>query len=227
MSDTRKPISEKQLAANRANATKSTGPTSASGKARSSQNALKHGLTAAGRFLIVRVEDVHEFERLRTDLIHDYQPVNSQELYALDRIARAQWKMLRAAQLESSLFTVGINKALADPRCRLDDELTEGLEVTSDQNRGFFMAEGWHRLAAESNDLALMLRYQAQAEREYRRAIEEFERLKKLRNELPNEPILNWGFAFNKMQWHQWHRGYRSHRSLLVLYNLYTPEAGA
>jgi hypothetical protein len=33
-----KPVSEKQLAANRANAARSTGPTSDTGKARSSQN---------------------------------------------------------------------------------------------------------------------------------------------------------------------------------------------
>jgi hypothetical protein len=37
--------SERQLAANRANARKSTGPRSSSGKKRASRNALKHGLT--------------------------------------------------------------------------------------------------------------------------------------------------------------------------------------
>jgi len=36
--------SERQLAANRANARKSSGPRSASGKTRASRNALKHGL---------------------------------------------------------------------------------------------------------------------------------------------------------------------------------------
>jgi hypothetical protein len=34
-----------------------------------------------------------------------------------------------------------------------------------------------------------VLRYQAQAERHYRRAMEEFDRLKALRRELSNEPI--------------------------------------
>ena len=37
---------EKMLAANRANALKSTGPRSLAGKMRSSRNALSHGLTA-------------------------------------------------------------------------------------------------------------------------------------------------------------------------------------
>jgi hypothetical protein len=49
------------------------------------------------------------------------------------------------------------------------------------------------------NSWSLFLRYQAQAERNYRRAVEEFERLKALRSELPpelpkelpNEPMLD------------------------------------
>jgi hypothetical protein len=42
-------------------------------------------------------------------------------------------------------------------------------------------------MARESNSFTLLLRYQAQAERHYRRAIEEFDRLKALREELANE----------------------------------------
>ena len=43
----------------------------------------------------------------------------------------------------------------------------------------------------QSNSWSLAIRYQAQAERHYRRAVEEFERLKALRQELPNEAILD------------------------------------
>ena len=59
---------------------------------------------------------------------------------------------------------------------------------TSDaQNGNFMLAEGFRRLAGQTNAFSLLLRYQAQAERQYRRAIEEFERLKARREELPNE----------------------------------------
>ena len=62
------------------------------------------------------------------------------------------------------------------------------IRITRAQNRNYAVGEGFRRMAAESNVWSLLLRYQAQAERQYRRAMEEFERLKALRPELPNEP---------------------------------------
>ena len=64
-------------------------------------------------------------------------------------------------------------------------------EVTRQQNRNYLLAEGFTLAAKASNVWSLFLRYQAQAERQYRRAIEEFDRLKVLRPELPIEPILD------------------------------------
>jgi hypothetical protein len=63
------------------------------------------------------------------------------------------------------------------------------IEVTRAQNRNFLLAQGFHHLSRQSNSWSLLLRYQAQAERLYRRAVEEFDRLKALRDELPNEPV--------------------------------------
>ena len=104
------PISEKQLAANRANAARSSGPTSPAGKARSSQNTRKHGFASAN-FTVVRLEDIQEVAHLRADLIACYKPVNSQELFALERMAIAQQQILRAARLESGLFTSCMNES--------------------------------------------------------------------------------------------------------------------
>ena len=104
----RKPASPEQLAANRANAAKSTGPKTPDGKARSSQNALKHGFTAS-TFAVVRLEDLQEIANLKSDLVAVYQPVNAQELFALERMALAQQAILRAARLEAGLFTTSLN----------------------------------------------------------------------------------------------------------------------
>lgn len=184
----RQPASEHQIAVNRANALRSSGPATRDGKARSSRNAIKHGLSTS-RFTVVRLEDIAELEELRANLVDCYCPVNSQELEVIDWMARAQLSMRRAAQLEASLFTAGINQALGDPWVHLK-EIQKDNQLSTDQNRGFFLAEGVRQLVSESSSiLSVMLRYQAHAERQYHRAVDEFERLKKLRAEMPNEPI--------------------------------------
>jgi len=69
----------KQVAANRANAKKSTGPKSAAEKDKVSQNRLAHGLR--GRFRVLEnVESQAEFDDLLDSLIEDEQPVGRAEL---------------------------------------------------------------------------------------------------------------------------------------------------
>ena len=184
-----------QLAANRANAVKSTGPRTPEGKARSAQNARKHGFTAS-TFAVIQLEDLHQVEHLRADLIAVYQPVNSQELFAIERIALTQQAILRAARLETGLFTSCLNDVLdgcGNPMFPTSPELDGigDIEITRVQNRNWVLGEGFRRCVDQSNTWTLFIRYQTQAERQYRRAIEEFERLKALRPELPNEPILD------------------------------------
>jgi hypothetical protein len=194
MPNTKRPTSEKQRTANRANAAKSTGPRTPEGKSRSSQNAVKHGFTASS-FAVVRLEDLQEIANLKADLVSVYEPVNSQELFALERMALAQQSILRAARLEAGLFTTCMNDALDghDHMFRpMNKELAgDGdIEITRAQNRNYCFADGFEVQARKSNIWSLFMRYQAQAERQYRRALEVFDRLKALRNELPNEPIL-------------------------------------
>ena len=180
-----------QCTANCANAQHSTGPRTPAGESRSAQNARQHGFTASS-FAVVRLEDLDEIARLKADLISVYQPVNSQELFAVERIALAQQSLLRVARLEAGLFSAALHTAVdhvGDGVVLENYDAIAGIEITRAQNRNYAVAEGLHRMAQRSNVFALVLRYQAQTERHYRRAIEEFDRLKSLRNELPNEPI--------------------------------------
>ena len=196
MSTPKKPVSPKQLATNRANASHSTGPRTPEGKTRSAQNSRKHGFTATN-FAVVRLEELEEVAHLRADLITIYRPANSQELFAIERIALAQQAMLRIARLESGLLTSCLNEAL-DTSGQLFISMSQDLvghgdiEITKAQNRNYALADGFQRMTSNkrSNTWPLFLRYKVQTEREYRRAIEDFERLKALRHELPNEAIL-------------------------------------
>ena len=185
---------DKQLEANRLNAQHSTGPQTPEGKARSAQNARQHGFTAS-TFTVLRLEDLQAVAHLKADLVAAYQPVNSQELIAVERIAIAQQCLFRAAALESGLFSTCLNLSIGDennPVALLHPDLTRDLEVTQLQNRNILLAEGFQRMTdRKSPTWHIFLRYQAQCERHYRRAIEEFDRLKALRSELPNEPIFD------------------------------------
>src|ERR1700730_16641316 len=149
------PISEKQFAANRANAARSTGPRTPAGKARSSQNSRTHGFTAS-TFTVVRLEELDEIARLKHDLLAVYQPVNSQELFALEQMALAQQTMFRAARLESGIFTTCLDMALnhdGTPFTPMSPEfigdLSLDIEIARAQN--YALADGFHRLARKDN----------------------------------------------------------------------------
>src|SRR5271169_288960 len=102
---------DKQIAANRLNAGKSTGPRSAAGKTQSAQNARKHGFCASD-FAVPHLEDLDEIVDLRHDLVHLYHPANTQELWAVERIALCQMSLIRAARLEAGLFTTCLDQAI-------------------------------------------------------------------------------------------------------------------
>jgi hypothetical protein len=89
---------KKQMEANRRNAKLSTGPTTAAGLARSSKNALKHGLTAAD----VTVDDAEEkaFEAFRDDIVEDLGAVGTLEEELAQRIALGLWRLRRVPRLE-------------------------------------------------------------------------------------------------------------------------------
>ena len=81
---------EQRLAANRANALKSTGPASASGKATSSLNAVRHGLL--GSRLLLDDESPDEFQRLQSELQSALGPAGHMELVLVERIAITLWR---------------------------------------------------------------------------------------------------------------------------------------
>jgi hypothetical protein len=110
-------------------------------------------------------------------------------------MALTQQAMLRAARLESGLFTTCLDAAVdgeGHPFTPMTPDLAgDGdIEITRAQNRNYALADGFQRMVRQANGWSLFLGYQAQAERHYRRAVEEFDRLKALRAELPNEAIL-------------------------------------
>ncbi len=93
---------EAQIAANRRNAEKSTGPRTADGKAVVAQNAVQHGLLA--REGVLRGEDAEEFERHREMLLEQLNPVGALEGILATRIVDLTWRLQRAAQDRNETF---------------------------------------------------------------------------------------------------------------------------
>jgi hypothetical protein len=94
--------SERQKAANRANALQSTGPKTSEGKAVVRLNALRHGLLT--RDVVLPGEDVDAFEDLWNQVRAEHTPVGPTEEFLVDRIVNIMWKLRRLARAETALF---------------------------------------------------------------------------------------------------------------------------
>ena len=90
-------VSAAKLAANRANAQQSTGPRSDEGKARSSRNAVKHGLfsRAPSEAAPLTEQEQADLDALVLDGRQRYRPDGAEEEAAADRIATLWWDLQR------------------------------------------------------------------------------------------------------------------------------------
>jgi hypothetical protein len=93
--------SEARQTANSANAQLSTGPRTASGKARSSQNARKHGLTAAQ--LVIAAEDRDEFDEFLAELQSEIRPQGALQQVLFDQLLASAWNLRRIPRMEAEL----------------------------------------------------------------------------------------------------------------------------
>jgi hypothetical protein len=90
-----------QIAANRRNADKSTGPRTEAGKAASRMNALQHGIDACSS--VLPGEDPAEFEALAAAYRERYQPRTPEEHFLVDTLARSEWNRRRYARIQAEL----------------------------------------------------------------------------------------------------------------------------
>ena len=94
--------SDKQLSANTSNAKQSTGPRSQSGKARSRLNSRKHGLTAKTH--VIGDEDPAQFEKLRAELMEEYDPQSALECELVERLSSLLWRLRRIPAFEAAII---------------------------------------------------------------------------------------------------------------------------
>jgi len=88
---------------NRANSQHSTGPKTVAGKLRSSQNAIRHGLTS--QVALMPAEDPQIYERHLKSFTDEYQPQGATEANLVQALADTAWRLNRIVAIESRLLT--------------------------------------------------------------------------------------------------------------------------
>ena len=103
-----KRVTEKQLAANRANARLSTGPRTSEGRARSRWNALKHGALAQAVIppSLEPFESRQDFQELLAVLTDELAPATALEEMLVERIATSYWRLARLLRAESAAIAM-------------------------------------------------------------------------------------------------------------------------
>ena len=115
-------VSEAQLAANRENAQKSTGPRTEEGKAAIRMNALKTGLTS--RTVWIEEEDAPRYRKMAADFSQDLQPVGPQETALVQSVIDLHWRLESLPGLLMALKSKGRRELLGTPEFK-------GTEITT------------------------------------------------------------------------------------------------
>jgi hypothetical protein len=150
---------QRQIEANRLNSQKSTGPRTPEGKAASSQNAFKSGLDADSQFVIG--ESADEFAALQYEYIARFQPLTPEERFHVDTLIRNEWILRRLFRAEAHLWEYHV--------------------IRADRSEGTPLGEA---LMAADQVFRRLQRRITLAERSYKDAFTELERLQRARTPL-------------------------------------------
>jgi hypothetical protein len=98
-----------RVEANRRNALRSTGPTTLEGKARSSKNALRHGVYSALP-VVPGLERSEEWETHRAGILKSLAPEGMLEEALAERVALCLWRLNRVHRYETAITCVGLER---------------------------------------------------------------------------------------------------------------------
>ena len=92
----------RQIEANRRNSRKSTGPTSVTGKAISSMNALQTGIHA--KSLVLSTEKLADLELLIADYYQRHHPASPEARFYVDELIRCEWTLRRLCAADTQMW---------------------------------------------------------------------------------------------------------------------------
>ena len=184
---------EKQLAANRANAKKSTGPRTPEGRAKVRCNAVRHGLS--GQILTLSESERPLFDQLLNELLADFNPANAIERQLVTSIAWDTWRLNRLRAIESNTFALARAEEASDgqeaitEQSDLEQTLIDAETFRSDPGHFDLLSLYEHRLTRNLHKNATLLRsMQRERKRLYDEDRKEEVALNRM-NEIHNMPI--------------------------------------
>ena len=176
----------KKTESNRRNSQRSTGPKTVEGKAASSRNALRHGLSTM-TLTVLPTEDPRDLEDLRSNIASEWKPQGDAETFLVDQMIAARWKLARLQRMEAE----AIDEVL-EGGCFFDDEDEAEHDATS-ADRHLVHALGRRDIFDK------LERYARTTERAYSKAVKDLQQLRAAnaktakQNEAKNAPIRRQG----------------------------------
>ncbi len=165
---------KKQIEANRRNAKKSTGPKTEEGKAKSSMNALKHGLTSQRVWL--NEEEKKDFHEFRLGLVDELEPLGPLEMQFVCRIAAQMWRLARVPGIEA--------------------ELLEKMSYDSFDGTYTGLGEAFHKdIGTYDGSLGRLARYEAILDRSLTRLLNEYRKIQADRRRREKQHAEDWARA--------------------------------
>jgi hypothetical protein len=168
---------EAQLQAARRNGRLSRGPVTPEGKRIVSQNAVRHGLLAAG--ICRHAEDREKFAALLEGYRSEHDPQTQTEEDLVEQLAVAKWKELRAACYQAHVLDA--------QAARMAESVEKEFEGATP---GMLAALSFGELADRSTRPATLHRYEAHAQRIWRLALKQLhdQQARRAKQKLPNKP---------------------------------------
>ena len=167
-----------QAEASRKNGAQSQGPTSATGKQKSSKNSIRHGLTSTEHTLLAD-EDPIQYREVIDAFIENLRPADKAELRLVEKIGNLDWRIERLVMMETCILNMEVSLQADQIAARFRD--IDGIG---------FIVEAWKESLSASHCLDLLRRYLATLQHQFNTTVANFEKFEKRRLARKYDPDL-------------------------------------
>ncbi len=167
-----------QVEANRVNAQKSTGPRTVEGKAKVSQNGVRHGFTA--RQDVIAGESQEAFDVHREEVLAELTPVGKMETALAERVVSLMWRLKRAERLQNESIDMLTEKLTSGPLAKLTRTL-EGKATGDRQDDDLTLGRVAVRDFSNARVLEKLLMYERRLEQSLYKTLAELNQLRLMR----------------------------------------------